>query len=772
MMLPAKKSTQGRERAGLTTRTRPALTGDLLWRSATLFALTVLLTMLYPARQTYELSWFLDSTVALEEVIAPENFYVYKSEVDYETELNAARSSVPPVFLLNARVPVERQAAARALLDDIDLVRSSAYPDSVKMERLKANHPEIGPISESTLAYLLDENRVPNDRLDTLRRLTGELLAISYASGLVEDRSKIASETVDSLILLTTTGEERVAVHDVRDLDQLSFELHTRITESLPEAPPSQIQATHEVVAAFLVPNLSYSGPDAEARQRAAESQVARIKGTVLKGERIIDEHERVTPDHVERLSSLVQHLNQRQQQDPYLPTVQTVGRFVISGIMVAVLFAFLALFRENVFRRSMNLILFGILMLMPAIVAHYAAQQELITPFLVPIALSTMLATVLFDAEVGFVVAIVTSILCSSILGSLQHSVVFMVTGIVGAFTVRQVLNRSDFYRSIAFLSGAYFLTIAATGILFFNYASVGEFVDRSRWDVVYGIFTSCGAAILAIGLLPIFESTFNVVTSITLLELSDLNRPLLRNLAIRAPGTYSHSIIMSSLSEAAAEAIGADPLLARVGCYYHDIGKMIRPHYFIENQKGINPHDELQPRLSALIIISHVKEGVELAREEGLPRAIIDLIPQHHGTNEIASFKHRALERGDKQTVRDEDFRYPGPKPQTKVAGIINLADAIESATRTIPGGAPDQIKGMVQTIIRGRFTSGELDECDLTLRDLTHIQEAFLPILEATRHARVPYPWQQQQQKERVRNRGERGQQQQRRTRREPN
>ncbi len=767
MMLPAKRSAPGRERAGLATRSRPTITGDLLGRAAILIALTAILTMLYPARQTYELSWFLDSTVALEEVIAPESFYVYKDEVDYDAELSEARAGVPPVFLLNARVPVERRAAAAALLDDIALIRASALSDSVKTARLKANHPEVGPISEPTLAFMLAESRVPQERLEQLKQLTGELLAFSYGSGLVENRATIASDAVDSLTILKATGEQRVAVEDVRDLDQLSLELQTRITESLPNASANQIQAAHELVAAFLVPNLTFSEPDTRARRRSAESQVPRVKGTVLKGERIIDEHERVTPDHVEKLRSLVQHLNQRQQQDPYLPTLQTVGRFVISGIMVTMLFAFLALFREPVYRRTSNLVLFGILMLMPALVAHYAAQHTVITPFLVPIALSTMLATVLFDAEVGFVVAVATSILCSSILGSLQHSVVFMVTGIVGAFSVRQVLNRSDFYRSIAFLSGAYFLTIAATGVLFFNYATIGEFVDRARWDVIFGIFTSCGATILAIGLLPIFESTFNVVTSITLLELSDLNRPLLRNLAIRAPGTYSHSIIMSSLSEAAAQAIGADPLLSRVGCYYHDIGKMIRPHYFIENQKGINPHDELQPRLSALIIVSHVKEGIELAREEGLPRAIIDLIPQHHGTNEIASFKHRAIERGDKQAVRDEDFRYPGPKPQTKVAGIINLADAIESATRTIPGGAPDQIKGMVQTIIRGRFTSGELDECDLTLRDLTHIQEAFLPILEATRHARVPYPWQQQRQQTRERRRGER---QQRRERRE--
>ena len=357
------------------------------------------------------------------------------------------------------------------------------------------------------------------------------------------------------------------------------------------------------------------------------------------------------------------------------------------------------------------------------------------------------MLAAVLFDAGIGLVVSLyLRSPLCEHS-GQPAAQPGLSDHGVVGAYSVRQVLKRSDFYRSMVYLSAAYTLTIATTGILLFDYSNIVEFFEQVKWDLVFGVFTACASTVLTIGLLPIFESVFGVVTSITLLELSDLNRPLLRNLAIRSPGTYSHSIIMAGLSEAAAGAIGADRLLVRVGCYYHDIGKMVRPHYFIENQKGINPHDELQPRMSALILISHVKEGVALAQEEGLPRAIVDLIPQHHGTSEIASFKRRALERGDKQTVRTEDYRYPGPKPQTKEAGIINLADAVESATRTLSNNSLDQIKDMVQTIVKGRFTTGELDECDLTLKDLTKIQEAFLPMLEATKHSRVAYPWQQQ-------------------------
>lgn len=758
MLRPAKKTpaAHGRE----LTRDRRPLDNyrDQFTRLGILTALTILLTTLYPTDQTYEITW-LDRTIAVEEIIAPTSFAIYKVQAEFEAETQTVRNAVKPVFFVNARVPVERKAAFEAFYRDIEALRASELPDSAKSERIKIYHSEIGPISESTLGFILNNRALDTAGLDALEQLTLSLLEESYAVGLIESHTQLDTFT-DSLTLVGTSEEWTIPLNKVRDLDQLSSHLQEQILKSQPVGALGLTRVTYEIVASFLLPNLTYSESETETRRSKAVEEVSRFKGTVLKGERIIDAHERMTSDHIDKLRSLELHLNQERRSDPYLPILQTVGRLVISGIMVATLFVFLGLFRESIYKQTSNFILFGILILIPAAFAHYAAEVELITPFLVPIALSAMIATVLFDAEVGFVVSVVAAIICASILGSLQHSVVFMVTGAVGAFAVRNVMNRGDFYKSIAFISVAYLLTTLATGILFSNYATLEDFTERAKWDVINGIFTSCGSAILAIGLLPIFESTFNSITSITLLELSDLNRPLLRNLAIRAPGTYSHSIIMASLSEAAAEAIGADPLLSRVGCYYHDIGKMIRPHYFIENQKGVNPHDELQPRMSALILISHVKEGVELAREEGLPRAIIDIIPQHHGTGEIASFKHRALERGDKQAVRDEDFRYPGPKPQTKEAGIINLADAIESATRTIPGNAPDQIKGMVQTIIKSRFTAGELDECDLTLRDLTRMQEAFLPILEATRHARVAYPWQlEQQSKQRVKRKQER-------------
>jgi putative nucleotidyltransferase with HDIG domain len=209
-----------------------------------------------------------------------------------------------------------------------------------------------------------------------------------------------------------------------------------------------------------------------------------------------------------------------------------------------------------------------------------------------------------------------------------------------------------------------------------------------------------------------------------------------------------------MANLSENAAEAIGANPLLARVGCYYHDIGKMLKPEYFSENQGlrgGRNPHDHLTPSMSTLIITSHVKDGLELAEEHGLPKAICDLIPQHHGTTVIEYFYNRAIELGD-QSVRKDDFRYDGPKPQTKEAGILMLADSVESAARTLAQRTPNRVHQLVRNIIQQKFTAGELDECALTLQDLHKIEDSFIPVLMGTLHSRVEYPWQKAERKTR--------------------
>ncbi len=721
--------------------------GKQAFRIVLMLALLGGLTVLFPTQQQYEYSAFREGAIAPDEVIAPNPFPVYKGVEEYQDEVEEVRRQILPVLRYDSAVEKSKLDAFKTFLSDTKKHTGSGLSESLSHE-LRLSHPEISPLSESTLKYLIPVSRRRSSSRSILTTAVEKILQSTYQNGIIDQEINTVEEGYAEVILLNNGSERQISLEELADIENFTSGLQQAIEQQVPKASSMEIRAGIELVSAYLSPNIAYDAAETQRRRDEAASSVERVKETVLKGERIIDKHDRVTSGTVDKLRSLAEHINQRRQQDPFIDLIQRGAGLSLCALTLIIFFAFLKFYRPDLYRPSKNIVLFGIIILIPTAVADYAAQSQAISPFLIPVALSAMLATVLFDAVIGMVITLVVTTLCASILGELQYGIIFLTTGIIGAFSVHQVRHRRDFYRPGLYLIAAYALTITSTVGLLFSYANTTEFLAEIREDLFWGIVSACGSLILTIGLLPVFESVFNVVTSMTLLELADLNRPLLRNLALRAPGTFSHSINMANISEEAAVAIEADPLLARVGCYYHDIGKMRRPHYFIENQHGVNPHDELQPQISALILISHVRDGIELAKEEGLPLAIIDLIPQHHGTSEMTSFKHQA-QLIDEQAVRDADFQYPGPKPQTKEAGIINLADAVESATRSLPNNDPDEIRELVHTIVKGRYDAGELDECDLTLRDLTRIQEAFLPVLQASHHHRVPYPWQVQQQ-----------------------
>jgi len=243
---------------------------------------------------------------------------------------------------------------------------------------------------------------------------------------------------------------------------------------------------------------------------------------------------------------------------------------------------------------------------------------------------------------------------------------------------------------------------------------------------------------------LIGIFERLFDVTTDITLLELSDLNHPLLKRLSVKAPGSFHHSILVANLAEAGAEAIRANSLLTRVGCYFHDIGKMLKPEYFVENQMGgINKHDNLSPHMSALILSNHVKEGMKLADKHKIPKAVKQFIPEHHGTSLMSYFYHKLLESSDEKEVNESSFRYPGPKPHSKETAIAMLADTVEAASRTLNNPTPQRIRNQVDTLVEKKIGEGQLDECDLTLNQIKQIKEAFVPILTGIHHGRIEYP-----------------------------
>jgi len=256
--------------------------------------------------------------------------------------------------------------------------------------------------------------------------------------------------------------------------------------------------------------------------------------------------------------------------------------------------------------------------------------------------------------------------------------------------------------------------------------------------------LFNGIGSSIIVLGILPVFEYIFRVVTNISLLELSDFNHPLLKKLILEAPGTYQHSLVVANLSEAAAEVIGANSLLARVGAYYHDVGKMLKPEYFVENQlPRRDMHRDLKPSMSKLIIIKHVKEGIDLAKKYRLNPRIIDFITEHHGRSLVYYFYHRAKEQLLEGKLEEEEYRYPGPKPQSRETAICSLADAVEALSRTLEEPTPARIEEMIREIVRKKFMEGELDESNLTLKDLEKIIQEFSRILNAIFHTRINYP-----------------------------
>jgi len=360
---------------------------------------------------------------------------------------------------------------------------------------------------------------------------------------------------------------------------------------------------------------------------------------------------------------------------------------------------------------------------------------------FAVPVAVGAMLATLLFDVHTGIVFSVITGILAGLLIPMEPLYFLYAFVGsMTAAFSVIRCHQRSALMRAGLFVGLANAVTV-----VFIDLYRQQLFTDVGWHNLIAAVLGGILVGVLVSGILPLLEWMFKVVTDISLLEYSDLNRPILKSLMVSAPGTYHHSIIIGSLAEAAAEAVGVNPLMARVCSYYHDIGKIKKPEYFIENQaKGENRHDRLTPSMSSLIIASHVKDGLELAREHDLPPQITDIIQQHHGTALMTYFYDKARQTEDPTSpVREEEYRYPGPKPQTKVAAIVMLADAVEAASRVLDNPTPQRIAALVDKLVSRIFEDGQLSECDLTLRDLTEIKKSFNKLLSGIYHYRIDYP-----------------------------
>jgi putative nucleotidyltransferase with HDIG domain len=356
---------------------------------------------------------------------------------------------------------------------------------------------------------------------------------------------------------------------------------------------------------------------------------------------------------------------------------------------------------------------------------------------FYLPIASIAMLTMLLFnDVEISFMMALMSALLAGIILKfDLSDTLIFFLGGVAGAYKAKDARTRG-----VLIEAGILVAVVQVSGALLVNPAINKAMMHTLKPLAINGLL--CALVVTATS--KIFETIFGEITNFTLLELSDSSHPLIKRMVVEAPGSYHHSLIVSNLAEAAADAIDANSLLVRVGAYYHDIGKMVNPNYFTENQMiAVNKHDELEPSMSRLVIFNHVKEGIELAHKYHLNQRIIDFIPEHHGTSLMHYFYQKALAEGQTEGLEEKDYRYPGPKPQSRETAIVLLADSVEGATRSMDEHNPRRIEDMVHKVINNKFIDGQLDECNLTLREIDTIASTFVRVLSAMYHGRVKYP-----------------------------
>ncbi|WP_025209050.1 HD family phosphohydrolase [Hippea sp. KM1] len=509
-----------------------------------------------------------------------------------------------------------------------------------------------------------------------------------------------------------------------------------------------------DLISQLIMPNLTFNSLATQKKKEEAAKKVNKVFFKISKGEIIVRSGDVITKADYLKLNALN---SIKQKENAYVKFLANILLFLIMSIILFKIYEITKAKKNKWLKKTrilaiaetlivIQFLIFKLFNYLASVVSFSSADfPQTAIMFSTPFAVAAMMLAIMIDFELAFLTSILLSVsswLLTSADSASNFGLYVFFGSIVGALSIRKEKTRTGIIKA-----GLYVSFSSVILIVIFHLLKGGQLNRSLLTELVFGFGSGIFSSIIVSGLLPVFEYIFNMTTDIKLLELGNLNNPLLKELAIKAPGTYHHSIVVSSLAEAAASEIGANPLIAKVGSYYHDIGKIKKPMYFVENQTdGINPHDNLKPSISALIIKNHVKYGVEIAKKHRLGNYIIDIIQQHHGTSLIKYFYNKAKENG--LNPKEEDFRYPGPKPQTKEAGIVMIADEVEAASKTLSNPTVAHLNDFVREITNKIFLDGQLDECELTLKDLNKITTSFVNVLVGIFHHRIEYPDEEKQ------------------------
>jgi cyclic-di-AMP phosphodiesterase PgpH len=690
----------------------------------------IFIVFMFPKGESIESDISVGAIWVHDDLIASFSFPVFKDPDVYSMELKDASRSVYPIFIKKINIAhlvfdslKKYNTFLNAVLDKSrsDIINNQTFLSTSSFQQLKnlskVNLKQFFSDAQKLLNDLFKGNelkiRSDNMVLDSIAVRNGSFDKIERATGILNmDQAK----------------------------ERISYNIYNNNYRK--EYQSSLIEYTYH----FIFPNIIYDSKLTQEEIQQAKDNVSKYVGIVNENERIIGKHDRVTKDAWLKILSYKKAKGEKIGLGESF--LQSIGKFLHISLLLTIFVIYLFLFRKKIFYDNGKLLLIASNLIFLAVLTFLTNLLSLPVPvyFLIFIPAASMLMTIIFDSRIGFYTTIIFSLVIGALRGNdYSFAAMNIFAGALSVYTVRDIKNRSQIFRSFLFIFLGYVISIFAFGLE--QFASS----ETLLIDFAFAGFNALISPVLTYGLLIFFERIFNITTDLTLLELSNFDEPLLKELARKAPGSFNHSMTMGTLAETAAERIDANPLLARVGAYYHDIGKIITPQNFVENQlNNQNLHEHLTPEESVNVIRRHVNEGIELAKEHKIPDEIINFIPMHHGTTVISFFYDKAKKTYGEDRVNLKDYSYLGPKPNSKETAIVMLADSCESAVRSIEDPNSENMENVINNIIKDRIESGQLNEAPLTFNDITKIKEAFKSILIGQHHKRIRYPKQEEMEK----------------------
>lgn len=693
--------------------------------------LTVLvISFMFPRGESIESEVAVGSIWTHDDLIAPFSFPIIKDATVYKEEVRQAEAGVYPVYM------------------DID---HNMITDSLKSynnflikvidQTINSDSAQLNPTFLSTESF---------NKFLTLRRHEVNLLQRKEFNlkELFSSLQNIFKSISEKGILSEIPVKDSIAIRK-GNVDRIepansfySIESATKeVTDEINNQtyPPDIKKVLVEYATHFVIPNLEFKKDLTDEELQQAKNNISNYAGIVNENERIVAKHDRITKETKLKIDSYKIAKGEITGKEGYI--TQLAGNFLHVASLIALLVIYIFLFRKNIFYDNKKILLIALHLIFISFVAYLINGIDATFPiqYFIFVPAASMLLTIVFDSRVGFYSTVIMVLITGALRGNdYTFSVMNLFAGALAVYTVRDIKNRSQIFRSFLFILIGYVVTVLAFSLERFSP------LENTLVEIAFAGSSALISPVLTYGLLIFLERLFKVTTDLTLLELSNFDKPLLKDLSRKAPGTFNHSMTMGTLAEAAAERIGANALLARVGAYYHDVGKTIAPQNFVENQlSNRNVHEDLSPEESVKMILQHVEAGIKLAEENDLPKEIVDFIPMHHGTMTMSFFYEKAKKLYGEEKVNIHDYRYPGPKPNTKETAIIMLADGCESAVRAIEEPDATKVENVIDNIVEARVDDGQLDDSPITLADLKKIKEAYMNILLGQHHKRIRYP-----------------------------